>query len=554
MTARTGINIKLHIILSMLLLAFGLSLCVGIMKMTVHADYGDFNIDAQLLSSVDETYNISVTVENTGDDWEGIVRLKMEYLDLIYFDACAYDTAISLPQGSIKQFEVKVPKQAHSFMDLSGSIKIFLIDENSQPVFSKRFDELLIVKKEALRMGILSDSYSSLSFMAVGGEELEWSGGSYPIKLVELNQDNLLSLLDSLEFLIIDNYNTGVLTDYELAALEKWNRNGGVLIVGTGKYAKNTLAGLDYLDVEYVRAYDEEDSSYSWSDSFVYPEDLYAEVSYISALVREKGDGSIGVLSYSLTESAGLYSDAYIYIMQNDFIYDTLDTISLRAHKRYEPLINMHGVSTSRTSEMFLSAFGNGRDSLSFGLLKIIIVIYVILAGPVLYLILRYLNKKDLYWFSVPALSFVGVIIVMFAGWGLAVARTRVYSVTIFDMLGQEDCMTYMHCYNAGHNEWELRLSKDYEYAAPASTDYIYDDDYDYRVLKEGEELFFGAKPDSSFEDVYFFAGKRADIQSIGSIDCNESIYADKVRRINKVTNNTGYDFEYLAVIDDNKL
>ncbi|MCM1262834.1 MAG: hypothetical protein NC313_08945 [Butyrivibrio sp.] len=566
MKTQTRINIKSVTILTALLFTFCVSLCFGAVKMTAYADVGDFTIDAQLLSSNDETFDISVTIENTGDDWEGVARLKVEGGYSAYTD-CAYDTAVSLPQGSVKQFVVKVPKYSYSYntTNINGNIGIFLIDRNSKHVFSKEFDKLLFDRKDALNMGILSDDYASLTFMDMGGDKINYYGGSYPIKLVELNQDNLTDLLESLEFLVIDNYDTGVLTAEETAAIEKWNNGGGVLIVGSGKYADDTLAGLDYLNVEHIEMFDAGDLTYdedSWIDAdeveiaaLGISDPSYYSDDYIHALLTDKGDGAIGVLHYSLTELGKAGSDAYnqFYISQSDFVYEVLNNISSNASRRYDsPIASNYNVGY--IGGRFLSALGNGGNSLSFGALKIIIVIYVILAGPVLYLVLRFLKKRDLYWVTVPVLSLAGIMVVMFAGRGFEVARIRVYSVAVCDLSKYADCMTYMHCYDAGHNEWQLRLSQGYEFASSTSTYTLADDiAYDYRILKEGERLFFGTDPETGFEDAYFYAGKKMDMQNMGGIECNAPLYIYN-KEINRIANNTEYDFEYLAVLDKDYL
>ncbi|MCM1264423.1 MAG: hypothetical protein NC313_17060, partial [Butyrivibrio sp.] len=563
-----GINIKSHTILSMLLLAFVLSLCFGTVKMTAHADNANFVISAQLMPLNDETFDISVTIENRGDDWEGVARLKVQRNYNVYSN-CAYDTAISMPQGSVKQFVVKVPRRSYTSSYIMDSIKISLLDRDLNTVFSREFNRLLLEQIDTLKMGILSDNYSALTFMDMGGDKLDYYDGSYPIKLVEINQDNLSDSLEALDFLVIDNYNTGVLTSDETAALEKWNKDGGVLIVGTGERAQDTLAGLGYLDVRYIDMYEEEDVPIQWKSWFnstgemefavldynVFSYDYsYYEDSYNAAMMTYNGDGAIGVLPYSLTELGKLDGDDY-FMTQNDYIYQVLNSISANANRRYDS-VTASNDKVAYTSDRFLCMLGNGNDSLSFGLLKIIIVIYVILAGPILYLILRSLKKRDLYWLTVPALAFMGVIIVMFAGRGLEVVRTRVYSVTVCNLSEPDDCITYLHCYDAGHNEWQLRLCEDYEYAAMTLNSAYNgngDSDYHYRVLKEGERLFFGVRPDTSFEDVYFYTGKKAGAQSMGSIECNAPLHMYNME-VNRIANNTEYDFEYLAVIAENYL
>ena len=50
----------------------------------------------------EETYDIQVTVENLGEDWEGTVRVMV---DESYRMSTAYDVKLSLPEGSEKHVD-----------------------------------------------------------------------------------------------------------------------------------------------------------------------------------------------------------------------------------------------------------------------------------------------------------------------------------------------------------------------------------------------------------------------------------------------------------------
>ena len=91
-----------------------------------------FIIDAQMLPSTKQTYDILVTIENQGEDWEGAARLM---LDNVYRESgkCAYDTVLSLPQGSTKQFTIRMPKA--TIESTEGTIHISLMEkENKIPM------------------------------------------------------------------------------------------------------------------------------------------------------------------------------------------------------------------------------------------------------------------------------------------------------------------------------------------------------------------------------------------------------------------------------------
>ncbi len=202
-------------------------LCMGSAGATVKAGEQACVIDAEVLPSDKYAYEIQLTVENQGQDWEGTVRLTIcdNYYSGSYGSAstCAYDTVLSLPSGSTKQFVVKVPKDSMKRTD--GMVKVTLLDKNEDIMAQKEFNRLLQAQAKALSMWILSDKYSSLTYLDMGGNELNYKGNNYPIKLVELDQDNLESALGALSFLVIDTYNTSVLSDQTLKSIEQWCNN-----------------------------------------------------------------------------------------------------------------------------------------------------------------------------------------------------------------------------------------------------------------------------------------------------------------------------------------
>lgn len=564
MKSRIKIDKKVRRVFLMITLAIFVCLsCVGVMGMTAYADASDFKINAEMMPSGISTYDVKLTVENTGKDWEGTVRLAVIGSYGSKTD-CAYDTVISLPQGSTKQFVVRIPRDSFSSSGKSGDVNVSLINGNSKVAAQTTFKQLLNEEADALTMGILSDDYSALTYLDMGGQKLYYYSDEYPIKLMELNQDNLKDALETMTFLVIDRYNTGVLTDDEILVIEKWIVDGGVLIIGTGSYAEDTLCGFDYLGIECREVYEKGVNVNKWNSESEYVDwsklnmanlmdttNQYMQYHLSLAMTFSDSDGAVGVLPYSLSELGRLKaSDFGDYISQSSFVNCILDDVSSSANSRYRSSYSGHDkYDNAYSSRRMLAMLGNSSNNLNFGVLKFIVIVYVILVGPVLYLILRALKKRDLYWVVVPASALLGIFLVFFAGRGFEVVSTRVYSVTVCNLSDKSDCRTYLHCYDANHREWNLRLSEDYEYAGP-QTSYSIDEDesYYYHIRKEGDRLFFGIRPATSFEDGYFCAGRTADAQMAGSIVGSGS----SINTIYKsITNNTKYDFVYYGILKD---
>lgn len=516
-----------------------------------------YSIDAVLLPSDGATYDIQVTISNQGKDWEGTARVQTE--DSYDAMCCVYDTAISLPEGSTKQFAVRIPKESIEYS--GGTLNVSLVSESSQVIAQQRFKRFFLMGADALSVGILSDSYSALTYLDLGGESIYYDGVEFPIKLWQLDQDSLTGALDSLIILVIDNYNTGVLSDSAKERIEEWVNRGGLLIVGTGGRAEEVLSGLPDFGVACDGVNEPGTSDYDGE----YPAELnQLELAQLKDLtgrydmqaeslimVTSWGAGAVEFVPYALTDlgrllatPAGMSDEGcYVSLLQNINSYTYVNSNS---HKYYD---------NNYILRRIFRTFGNGGNRLNFGLLKWIVVLYVIFVGPVLYLILSFMKKRDWYWIAVPVSTLAGIILIYITGSGFEVVNTRVYSVTV-EGLGKDlaEAVTYMHCYDADYEEWELRLAEQYAYVGPVINNYYYDDSegYYYRVQKEGERLTCGMDPGAGFEDAYFMAGTSRKFGA-GSIS---SVLKPSVKWgiTGTVTNETDRDFRYFAVISDNQL
>lgn len=546
---------------------------------------GAFDIEADLLPGGDENiYNIRVTVLNGGADWEGTVRLTIENR---YYSTCAYDTALSLPEGSKKQFMVKIP--ADSMEDRRGTAYVQLLDKRGNQVGEREYARFLDNTSNVLSMGILSDDYAGLTYLDMGGQEMYYYDDMYPVKLVELSRDNLEDYLDSIVILVIDHYSTEVLTEEQMQAVLSWNVDGGVLIIGTGAYAEDTLGGFDsdYLGVESHGVYSSGNQGSSGENQgasssgkvqaiaqqyglefFMDTEKLTladltatlldAQITKSSGgYVRQVGLGAVGVLAYSLSELGNADAQFFYGQGRTDFILNMLDELSNYSQTRYGGSSNYYDYEYYRNR--LFGILGNGDNVLNFGVLRVIVIFYVIFVGPVLYLVLKLLKKRELYWVAVPVCAVFGIALIYMAGRGFKVTDTKVYSVTVENLAASGGKRSYMQCYDAGHSEWQLKLADDYEYAGPMDSGYYYGGaNYYYHVRKDGDELYFGINPEASFENCRFVAGiaKGADVsgQQSGIKLQNIEVHGQGTGRqelSGTVRNDTGKDFSCFAMIVD---
>lgn len=561
MKDRVKSNKRLLTVLVLVLLICGV--LVGKKAAIARAQEELFSIDAQLRSQDFSTYDIQVVVSNSGENWEGTARIRLE--NTYYSLSCVYDTVLSLPQGSTKQFLVKIPKE--SVEDIGASVSVSLLDGENKLAASKVFSNLFLEGRSTLSMGVLSDSYASLTYLDMEGVNLYYNGAELPIKLYNLNQDNLMqSLENGLNFFVIDNYNTSILTDLEQERIQRWVEDGGMLIVGTGERAEDVLSGLKFLGIECskVNAPNEHpyQDHYNSDLTKLYMAELndvndqYDTNTDIIGFIASRGDGAVELVPYSLSKLVPQDVESYVYDLLVKV--NSYTKISYSTQNKY--------YDNEYVIRRIFRTFGNGGNRLNFNMLKVIVVLYVIFVGPVLYLILRFLKKRDFYWIAVPITTLVGILLIYITGRGFEVVDTRVYSVTVEELdASNQDAVTYMHCYDAGHKEWMLQLAEGYEYCGPLWFDYYNSQDsekYRSHIVKEGERISFGLNPSAGFEDAYFKAGTveneatgkiLLDIQPVDGVEISGTFVDDMSLNIlgmnGTVTNETDWDFEYFAVI-----
>lgn len=542
-------------------------------RVRAEAVKGPFLIDVELLPGGDgSTYDIRLSVQNNGGDWAGTARLSIVYADCV---PCVYDTELSLPGGARKQFTVRIPVGSIANERLTTA-RVLLLDGQGRETVSETFQRLLENEGDKLKMGILSDAYASLTYLDMGGKTLYYYGDEYPVRLTELDRDSLTDSLDSLAMLVIDRYPTEILTEEDLSALQDWVMDGGVLIIGTGAYAGDTLGGFDdrFVGVEMSVPADSQESTGAGMDTVVV-EDKWMNLvdqeqltladlrwnlrDYERAAggwVTSWNNGAVAVMPYSFSELGGLGPDAFSGLDRAEIVRGVLDEIAGFSAMRYDAAGNRYNLESVRNR--LFGVIGNSGSSFNIGVLKIIVVGYVILVGPVLYLILRAVKKRELYWAAVPVAAVLGLALVYAAGRGFEVRDIRVYSVTAEELGSRGRFETFMLCYGAGYGEWQMRLGTDYDYIGPLYPSYY--TDYDSRgglnyyghVKRDGNGLFFGVRPRGSFENAYFQAGGSGRGSAQGSVEMEGIREADPMVAYGlsgTVTNGTDRDFLYIALI-----
>ncbi|MDE6674682.1 MAG: hypothetical protein K2K19_07705, partial [Acetatifactor sp.] len=394
----------------------------------------------ELLKQEDDNYVIQVTVENRGEDFSGMVQLVFASS---YAENCAYNTEITLPAQGKKQFTITVTEKAVD--TIKGNCEMNFLDDRGKLLQTISFKNVFGALVSGITVGILSDDHNGLSYMDAGGTDLYIRGDNYPIQLVELSQDNLRAYLDGLYFLVIDQFNVSSLGQEDIEAIQDWVSDGGWLLIGTGAYAEQTLSGFDEnflnLNISEIREPGEENSVYTNAQWYgYYYSYTEAEVDFSNMTIAEMNFNNLLGYDYESSQNPAIINSSYgagavaVYFFSfGDPELRKLDNYAVQY--MYEEVMYQSNSYQSfrRGSDMeyvgqnALANIDKKNSNVDFSVLKLLIVFYVVLVGPVLYLILRKCRKSEWYWIGVPMFGLSFILVVFLSGQSSSVNGARVY-------------------------------------------------------------------------------------------------------------------------------
>jgi hypothetical protein len=347
-----------------------------------------------------------VEVENRGPDLEAQVQVRVTSGG----GTTVFATPATLPSGSRKRIPVYVLPN-----NFSHELEVQLVQGS----------KVLAVQKVAVNprtsntymVGIAASERGALALV----QGISLPGGDRPKDLIDIALANLperVEGLGSLDCLILNSVDTSELTPEQRAALETWVDQGGRLVAGGGAGAARTAAGLPASLLPLI------------------PRNV-VEMDTVAGLADSRGLQAIRV-SGPFVVATGETSDGHILAAQDGLPLvveravgtGTTDFVTLDlAHSPFdawagaidfwEQLLSPGATypawlppdASLRQTRMGPMAYALSNlpslDLPSVQGLAIVLMAYIILVGPVNYLILRWRKRLHWAWVSIPLLTVI---------------------------------------------------------------------------------------------------------------------------------------------------
>ena len=412
---------------------------------------GKGNVYAELKSS-EQTLRHIFTEENMQINvqvgYNQIIRLGREVSFYITVDAKSRDiygrVIVSIPDdldhtvsytkdlfvaaGNTKCITFTMP-----VMNMFEHYYVAIEDKQGKEMFSHTFESNMRNDMERAYLGILSEHPKMLTYMV--NDQMEY-------EVIDPKQlHSSISDFNIFDIIVIDQYDMSSLDLQTVQNLIQWVKEGGSLVIGTGKYYKETLSFLmkeNVVSVELgnlhntkteiglskqeIRALKEQiEQTVYRSEDF---ETKKLETNIISfqtegskVLRKENepllervdfGDGNILLFHFAL----GTKEMRRNYLSQKigTIIYDEL------SHQRKELItyLSIDGnVNNYRMNAVKESSKIKPPRIASY---VVIIIIYIVVVGPLLYLLLLKLHQQKYLWRYMLAISVCFMAVIIFAG------------------------------------------------------------------------------------------------------------------------------------------
>ena len=469
---------------------------------------------------------INVQLENTSNSSiDGQLQVRVP-ISSKYYDSYSVDVNLSPNEKR----EVSIP--------------IYLVDGEVPriKVVFLQDDEIISEKKLTISsgrindysmfMGILTDDYNGVLLKDI---DLSQANNVYyenqNLYSIALNKELLTNSrnIESLDVIVINNYNTANLTKDNYNSLNEWINGGGVLIIGTGENSSKTIGNMekDFLNLFY----DENVISESISSNKV--------------ITKEVGSGAVYIAPYDFSNGIILND-----VNTNLYWINTLSEAFIRtSHLNYDyNYMYTNLLNQVPNTEMY-----------STGTLVIIFSIYTLLIGIIIYFIFKKIKKTEYLWFAIPliAVVFTGIIFLIGNKTRLKDVALNQVSVIKKDKTGGSISEAYVGVTPKYKGDLSIKDPKEGSIELLSSyDDYYYSDSTNDADNLRAEILYSGSNVFYEYNDLPALTTKNFKVKNtnvtVPNIDYNLTYLKDGIR--GSVKNTLDCNIKKLLIVATNNI
>lgn len=522
---------------------------------------------------IDKSIIVNAVINNKGSDFTG--KFRVEYSSRTTDGSVVSQKTFAAASGEEKRVQFTIPG-----IDADSIIKFALCDENNKELCKEYVYLNSNNFSVQLYIGALSDNQDSLNYisneMAADKTSLisEDEGCLFELESTDITSD--AKMLEALDVIIVDDFDTGKLSEGQVEALKDWINDGGMLMLGSGADADKVLKAFSGsllngtignarsirtnfgvsrkeltkmlgenlfnkrvpLDITRLRI---RDSKPVVTDG---KERLISSVSY--------GKGKVLVSEFSLglgSEAAKLYGRLIVNTIKNNLSDNRKNYMGLKTSYAWNSYNGIYGYYENEALLL------NETDSLpNLKLYGVLLIVYVILAGPIAYIITKKKDKRNLLWGIIPVLSAAFSITIYLIGTSTRIQKPYINYISTIELpekeSGKNTVKTVFALTSSSNKSYEALLPSESDispayvdirhYYASSASDMESDNGFDYGIEYGAENTKLMMNSLSAFESVYFQINNKS--SATGVVEINASKKDNKISGI--VNNKMSCDLE----------
>lgn len=336
---------------------------------------------------------INVEVENNGDDIKGEIEVRVPTNAPNTYDAFVEEVNLASKEKRKVSIPINLPE---------GVLRISVLFKQEENILKENTVILGTgrVNENDMFMGIITDDFNGLTIRYLDFTDLNSKGSGVIGKTasVSLDLDSLKKNtrdISTLDAIIINNYNMSNLQNEQYENLLTWVNNGGILVIGTGENAPKTVGSInkEFIDCDYNGTKNINDytiANLAIKDASIALKDGENPLIYC----LNKGKGKIYFSTFDLGNKNIAAKDGVMQYWRESLGKDFLDKSNFSRHGNYVPY----------QIEELSSNIPNGQE-FKIGTIIIIFIVYALLAGIIIYFVMKKLNKREWLWGVIPAVA-----------------------------------------------------------------------------------------------------------------------------------------------------
>jgi hypothetical protein len=455
------------------------SFAVGIVELQVSPGYGGVMVAG-------ETVPVDLEMKAIDRDINGKIKVSYQFEDRNSIVSSEIPVQVSM--GSIKKYTMPLMMEQNFYtFNKEDFILVEVFDERGQLLYEGVTGITEIVGEGDLTVGILSDRYVGFTYFNLArlNSQTEGTVAANTLKMTASYFEEA-RYLEGVDVLVFD----GMEENLSITAMDnlyRWINQGGVLILSTGEQVTSQMDLLDHLGIQYDKQLMiGEEGALSGVKQVQLLDESFEKSQQEGIYAKEFGTGKIIFSTYSLSSKQ---------IVENNQSVNRIEEI-------FQDEIVSHGYGRTLDHDHFrnlrYSLNRVPRESMpSIKSVVTIVAIYILLIGPVGYLVLRKRKLTNVYWRLVSIMAIATTLVVFVAGQGINFNKTVVNGLTIIDQrASQPKTTTFLGVKSSGIGDVDI---------SPDNGSIKWSGIYDYGEIPKERLFYYDTRQHVVFKDIKKF-------------------------------------------------